>query len=185
VSSAIAIPPAAPPDERPRAVVVIGWVWILYAAVKLFGGVWGLIVWRLGGVHDFLVAKPRLMVPATLPMGLLQKVFGSFGVAVTGQIVFASGVLVAAVALLRLRSWARTAIEVLSWIGLCYVTLFAAVWIWVWRRTSTDATQTPSSRFLALSITLGVVVVLGYAFVSMIRVLRRDDVRRAFRGGSA
>ncbi|HEY7113230.1 MAG TPA: hypothetical protein VIA45_09900 [Thermoanaerobaculia bacterium] len=179
MSSAVAIPPPAPTDERPRAVTVIGWVWIVYAAVKLFGGVWGLLVWRLGGVHDFL-AKPGL--PAMSPMTYFEKYLGGFGIAVGAQIIFASAVLAAASALLRLRPWARTAIEILCWLGLCYVTLFALGWLWAWRLTSLDASR---QRFVGLSIALGVLVVLALAFVSMIRALRREEVRGAFRGGAA
>ena len=136
-------------------------------------------MWRLGGVHDFL-AKPGL--PATPPIGLLENIFGGFGIAVSAQIVFASAVLVAAAALLRLRPWARSAIEVLSWLGLCYVALAGVGWVWAWRRMSFDVSRL---RFLGLSIALGVVVVLSLAFVSMIRALRTEEVRRAFRGGSA
>lgn len=182
MSSAIAIPPPAPPAERPTAVTVIGWVWIVYAAVKLFGGVWGLVAWRLGGLRDFVVGPGS---PTILPMAILRTAFGRFAVALTAQILFASAVLIAATALLRMRPWARTAIEVLSWLGLCYVGTFGLVWIWVWRRTALDASRPESTRFAALAFALGAVVVLAFAFVSMIRALRSEEVRRAFRGGPA
>jgi hypothetical protein len=176
--SAVATPSAPPPAERPAAVTVIGWVWIVYGVVKLLGGLWGLFVWRFGGVREFF-AGPG--IPAVLPASL-AKAFGGFGVAVTVQIVYAFGVLVAASALLRRRPWARVVIEVLCWIGLCYVTIFAAGWIWAWQLTAFDTSR---PRFLGLSIALGAVVVLGFAFISMIRALRSDGVRRALRGGIA
>jgi len=178
MSSAAVIPPAAPRPERPAAVTVFGWVWIVYGAVKLLGGMWGLFVWLFGGVQEF-IANPGL--PSVLPIGL-EKVFGGFRAAVTAQTVYATGILVTASAFLRRRRWARAVVEILCWLGLCYVTIFAVGWVWAWRRTTLDASR---SRFLGLSIALGAVVVLGFAFVSMIRALRSDEVRRAFRGGAA
>jgi hypothetical protein len=179
MSSAAAIPP---PAERPTAVTVIGWVWIVYGTLKLIGGAWALAALKLGGLGDAL-AGPGF--PTVLPTRILQGAFGSLALGLKVQMVFATAVAFAAVSLLRLRSWARTAIEVLCWFSLCYVVTFTLGWIWLWRRVSVGAPRPASFRFIGLTVAIGAAIVLGLAFASMIRALRSDEVRRAFRGGSA
>lgn len=177
--SAAAIPP---PTERPAAVTVIGWVWIVYGSMKVIGNTWALTAWRFGGLRD-VVGGPGFM--AGLPTRVLQDVFGHLAVGLAVQVVFAGSVVIAASALLRLRSWARSAIEVLCWFSLFYVVTFTLGWIWLWRRVSVGAPRPASFRFTGLSVAIGAAIVLGLAFVSMIRALRSEQVRRVFRGGSA
>jgi hypothetical protein len=179
MSSAATIPP---PAERPAAVTVIGWVWIVYGILKLVGGVWALAAWRFGGLRD-VFAGPGF--PTALPTRILQNAFGHLALGLAAQVVFAGSVVIAAAALLRLRSWARSAIEVLCWFSLCYVVAFTLGWIWLWRRVSVGAPRPDSFRFIGLTVAIGAAIVLGLAFISMIRALRGDDVRRAFRGGTA
>jgi len=179
MSSAASIPP---PAERPTAVTVIGWVWIVYGALKLMGGAWALAALRLGGGLGDALAGPGF--PTFLPARILQGAFGSLALGLKVQMIFAAAVTFAAVSLLRLRSWARSAIEVLCWFSLCYVATFTLGWIWLWRRVSVGAPRPASFRFIGLTVAIGAAIVLGLAFASMIRALRNDEVRRAFRGGS-
>jgi hypothetical protein len=167
-------------EQRPRAVTVIGAAWLIFGGFRFLGGLLGLIMWKLGGMQD-LFNRPTAF-SGLLPVRTLRSVFRQFGVEVTLQMLVGLVVVFCAVGLLRLRPWARPAIEALCWLGLIFVVCFSILWVFLWTGVIGEAASHPSSyRSLAVSITLLLTGGLALAFVVMIRALRRPDVRAVFR----
>ena len=97
-------------DGRPRCITVIGWVWIV------FGGLMCLVV----------------------PLALLDQsersiqVFGVvFSILGTAQICVGVLALYSGISFLRLKSWSRGVLEVLSWLLLLYVVGFGAYFVYL------------------------------------------------------
>lgn len=173
------LPPEGAGDERPKAVTVIGAAWLIFGGFRFLGGLFGLIMWKLGGMQD-LFQRPTAF-SGLLPMRILRSVFRQFGVEVTVQMLVGLVVVFCAIGLLQLRPWARRAIEVLCWLGLTFVVCFSIFWVFLWTGVIGEAaSHPPEYRSLAVSITLLLTGGLALAFVAMIRVLRRADVRAVF-----
>ncbi len=173
-------PPQGAGEERPKAVTVIGVAWLIFGGFRILGGLFGLIMWKVGGMQD-LFNRPNAF-SGLVPMRILRTVFRQFGVEVTVQMLVGLVVVFCAVGLLRLRPWARPAIEVFCWLGLTFVVCFSILWSFLWTKAIGEAANTPPSlRPLALGITLLLTGGVALAFVAMIRALRRPDVRAVFR----
>jgi len=172
-----------PPEEaseRPKAVTVIGAAWLIFGGFRFLGGLLGLIMWKLGGMKE-LLTRPSPWT-GLVSERILRFAFRNFGVEVTLQMVVGLIAAFCAIALLRLRPWARPAIEVFCWLGLTFVVCFSILWSVVWTRAIGEAANTPPSlRPLGVGITLLLTGGLALAFVAMIRALRRPDVRAVFR----
>ncbi len=167
-------------EERPRAVTVIGVAWLIFGGFRFLGGLFGLIMWKVGGMQD-LFNRPNTF-SGLVPMRILRSVFRHFGAEVTVQMLVGLVVVFCSIGLLRLRPWARPVIEVLCWLGLTFVVCFSILWSFLWTRAIGEAASTPPSlRPLAVGITLLLTGALALAFVAMIRALRRPDVRAVFR----
>jgi hypothetical protein len=102
--------------ERPRIVTIVGWVWLILAAMRCLEGVLGLIVYKVGGLDEGLpllgIRPERLHLSAddvsmryAVPMLMARVVLG--------------GILAwCAFQLLRLKRWAWTAIRAASIAGI-------------------------------------------------------------------
>ena len=171
-----------PPEagELPKAVTVIGAVWLILGVLRFFGGLLGLILWKVGGMKD-LLAGPKPF--SGLPMErVLRWAFRNFGVEVTVQMLVGLAVVVCAVGLLRRHPWARPAVETLCWLGLIFIFCFSVFWVFLWTNVlGAAAAEPPSMRPLSVGLTLLINGVVAFAFVAMIRALRRPDVRAVFR----
>jgi hypothetical protein len=168
------------PPERPPAVTAIGWIWLAASALRVLQSVLGYALWRAGGMEkglpDFLVAR----LPHT-PYDVNAFVRG-LGLAIIVQGLIAVAVGFAAWNLLRLRSWARTAIEAVSWVAIFLWLGIGAVLIASLNPRIGAALSLgppPGSRegtLLAASLGLLVAGLLGVE----IHFLRRPDIRAAF-----
>ncbi len=92
-------------DERPTGVTVIGWVWIVLGGLMCFAAVLAVTSHFLEG--DIL---PGMFIPIA---GAVQSCVGVFS-------------LYSGIAFLRLKSWSRGVLEVLTWLMLLYVVGFGA-----------------------------------------------------------
>lgn len=85
---------------------------------------------------------------------------------------------------LRMRSWARVAVQAVCWFNLAYVGGFLAFWIGLWTNpahlAALDPSLTGSKRSLLLAAGVGVCVLLGAALGVMLGFLRSSLVRAAF-----
>ena len=168
--ASIAPEPAA---ERPRSVKVVGGAFLALSSIRLLFDVLGWIVWKLGNagpvVAFFLPRDDGGFVP-------VDWVLRHFPTVVAIQGTIAACVALISIQFLRLRPWARPALETVAWLFLvvtgALVLGFARV-----------AMRMPGTRSLAP--TLAGLLVIGLLIAAAIRAMRRSDVRAAFRAGES
>ena len=173
----------APARVRPESVTVIGWVWLIFGILRTIGSLSGLFLWRSAGLGETLTGAHSPLA-SFLPAPVLRAASGNFVASLVLQL--ASGLLFlwSAIDLWRLRRWARVAIQAFCWLGLCFIAPFTILWLFFWFGPMAPAVP-PTSRRIAAVVVLLVGGGLIAAFVAMIRVLRREDVRRAFVAAAA
>jgi len=165
---------------RPTSITVIGWLFIGFGVLAMLGGVFGAIMSFLIPFPDEPAAK---MVDAPLPFRLMSRLFDYFALLAGIQIVVATAMIWSGAAFLRLRPWARTVIEGLTWIALVYDLAFGAFWIWavaaMWSESAPAADET--TIFFPLFISFGALMIAAFAvpMIVIIRVIRSRTVRAA------
>jgi hypothetical protein len=170
-------------EERPKAVTVIGWVWLSLAILFLFRSLLDLFIWKvLQPAAPSLFAAVQDQSPR---MALLRPLFGHFTAVKTVEAIASVAVGVAAYQLLRLRAWARLAVQAVCGLGICYLASFAVLWAVVWTRMSAEpAAGSPSGayshRMIGLVAGLTICLALAAGLIVMITVLRSPAVRGAF-----
>jgi hypothetical protein len=167
--------PARPAElQRPKAVTVIGWIWLVLAALSLFKTIANFIF--------FVVLKPAIpslvaLAPREDPWTrYLNPILEHYTYILGFQALLAAAVGISAYFLLRLRPWARVAIETTCWLGLVYIACFAAFWLFVMSRA---AAARPSGR-VPTSAGVVVFVALAAGLAVMIGMLRSRRTRAAF-----
>jgi hypothetical protein len=172
--------------ERPKAVTVIGRLWIVLAALSLFRSLVNLILWSV--LQPALPSLFNMAVTQQPQTWFLEPLFRHFVAWETARALLAVAIGVSAYFFLRLRPWARVAIEVVTWLALLYAACFAVFWASVWGRTFARAVASGSLSarsqgpmgFL-IGIAFFMAVVAGSAAV--LGLLRSRRVKAAF--GSA
>ena len=171
---------------RPTGVSVISWVWIVLGGFMGFSAIMALLA------SSFMPQVPSSaefdsQMPASF--GLMMSVFRYFDLIALLQLAVAVLAVVAGTQLLKLRSWARTTLEALSWLSLLYVISFGVFWSLMWLTMTGqlppgDAPFDPR-LFQVFGLVMGAFITLVFAvpLVIMIRYLRgtvvRDAVQRA------
>ena len=158
---------------------MIGRIWLVLAVLSVLRAAGNLIVWAvlhpavpslMGALND---REPRLR--------FLQPVFGHF-VAVNVLVLLASvAVAFCAWELLRLRSWARPAIQTISGFALVYVVCLGLLWTWTWTKVPPESVAHAHANrglFLAGGLVLGLIFAAGFA--AMIASLQNPRVRETF-----
>ena len=165
--------------DRPKAVTIIGWVWIVLAVIFLLKALTNLIAWAI--LHS---ASPGLLRQAEGQLAqtpFLVPVARHAGALFAGQALLWAVVGVCAWNLLRLRRWARVATQAVCWLNLVYVATFLVFWAKLWpKMAAEDPSITESHRSLALFGGIGACILLGAALGVMLRFLRSTGVRTAF-----
>ena len=132
--------------ERPRAVTVIGRLWIVVAVLLVGKALVNLAVWTVlkpdapSFIKDALAQTPRFR--------LARPLFAHLTTVMMIQALWWIFVGIAAFALLRLRPWARVAIQGVCWFLLVYSVAFEIFWAAVWPTlpaASPGATPLPSA----------------------------------------
>lgn len=126
-------------------------------------------------------------VPPNMPaqFALMNIVFQNFGVLLVLQGLVALVAVWAGIALLQLKAWARTTIEVLSWLTLAYCIGFGIYWVYLWLSMTGQMPKgggpVDTDMFQILGVVMGVVVIVAFAVPLwiMIRYLRGAEVRAA------
>lgn len=84
-------------------------------------------------------------------------------------------------ALLRLRSWARPAVQTISGLALGYFVCFGLLWTWAWMRVPAEsAARAHANPGLLLAVGLSLSLILAAGFAAMIVSLRSRRVRETF-----
>jgi hypothetical protein len=169
--------------ERPKAVTIIGRVWLVVAVLYLCRALVNLAVWMVlqpdaPSLFGELVAQsPRNW--------LLRPRFEHLTALMTAQALWWAAVGFSAFLFLRLRPWARVAIQGACWALLLYAALFAVFWAQLWlTMPPPGAAPAPGAyqhRTLALIGGLAVCAAIATGLVTMIVSLRSAAVRFAFR----
>lgn len=168
--------------QRPTAVSVIAWTWIVTGGFAVFSGIMSLLIFA---------AMPTL--PSQFPQapgmpqdfGFMTGMFRYFGWLVLAQLVLAAVAIVAGIQFLRLRLWARTALEILSWISLIYVMGFGLFWLSTWSTMTGHFSQQNApfdiETFRIAGFAVGIFVTLAFAIPLgiMIKYLRGKVIREA------
>lgn len=170
--------------KRPTSVTVIGWMFIASTILMILSGGMGFAAFTFmkqtaGGV-------PPLSEDIPGQLRVIEIVFQYFELIAVVQVAFAIFILIASIQFLRLRRWARTALEVVSWLGLVYMVGFGIVWVasWIGITSSiplTEGTPGPSPLFNIVSVVMGSLVAVCWAvpLVVIIVFLRGKTVRGA------
>ncbi len=159
-------------EKRPTCVTVIGWTWTIFGVLVCASAIMCLFA------CCFLITQ----VPE-MHTGNQQNtpvVFWLFILLCVVQIVVALLGIVSGVNFLKLRSWSRRVLEILTWILLIFTVGFGIFWIPTWVVvTSRDA---PLS-FSIFGAVMGIVstIVYGLPLGFMLKYLRGDTVKNAMK----
>jgi hypothetical protein len=163
---------------------VIGWIFIAGAILMILSGGMGFAAFTFmkqtaGGIPP---------VPEEIPgqLRVVKIAFQHFELIAIVQCAFAIFVMIASIQFLRLRSWARTALEIIAWLGLVYLVGFGIVWVVSWIGITsniplTEGVSGPSSMFNIVGVVLGSVVTVCWALLLVVIIifLRAKTIRTA------
>lgn len=155
-------------EKRPTSVTVIGWAWIiigglmcLSAAMALFGSV------MMGQMPQHDIKDPLFfrMIPF---LAIVQVGLAALG-------------LVSGINFLKLKAWARSALEALTWLLLLCILGFMVFWIINW--VSMTSGHGPRG-FDVMGVVMGIVItaIYGVPLGIMVKYLRGARVKDAING---
>jgi len=157
---------------RPTSVTIIGWVWI---------GV-GILLTLSGSLH---VAMARVALDwAEEPGGRADTDFPFEwlpATAAAAEILVATVAIVSAICFLRLRAWARTVLEILSWVMFAGLVCFGVGFSIYWAVGAGAFLEQMGWAFVMLGAGLSIAICAFFAtpFVVMAKFLRSATVRNA------
>jgi hypothetical protein len=171
----------ATPRERPRAVTIVGWIWLVAATLRFLNGLLGLLVWKVGGLDRGLPFLAPWSGPLKIRMIGLDIMMRHAAPILALQVLVAAALGYAAFELLRQKAWAKSVVVTASWIG---IAVMAGVGACVYASMAQAALESPESanEIRMAGVAAGVFVALLGAlfFGGTIFLLRRPDVRRSF-----
>ena len=170
-----------PEDPRPRSVSVIGWLWLILGVLLLCRSVVNMVLWKIlqPDLLGFLEAFGE--VPQR-QQRFLRPLFEHLTAIQAWEAIFAAAVILIALQLLRLRPWARAAMEAVCWIVLVFVGAFGVFWVWLCESVAVGRAAASARSLETIGLPLGLAVCLAAAvgLAVMIARLRTARVRRAF-----
>jgi hypothetical protein len=175
-------PEEAEGAERPRAVTVIGRLWLVLAVLFLCKAVVNLAIWTvLQSDAPSLIGEALANAPK---LSFMRPLLSHITAVIIGQGLWWIFVGVAAFGLLRLRPWARVAIQGVCGLLFVYFLGFETFWTVVWPTLPSQSARAvalgTSYRALALIASLSVGAAVGAGLIWMIFLLRAPRVRAAF-----
>jgi hypothetical protein len=160
-----------PAEERPRAVTVVGWIFLVLSSLRFLEDVFGWVIWKLGDPEPLL----RFFLPPGSPEDALALwALRYFPAVVTVQAILALCVAAISWNFLRLRPWARPALEIVCWIAVAIVTGIAGFLAFA-RAGTTERVA------LGLARAVFVLLLVDLLFAAAIATIRSRGVRAAFR----
>lgn len=174
--------------KRPRSVTLIGRVWLVLAVLYMLRSLVNLIFWKL-----LQMGAPGLLrsVAEQSPYAwFLRPLFRHLAALMSVQVIASALVGFSAYQLLRLRPWARVAMQVVCWFALAFLGSFTAFWAWFWPKAAAAQAATDPSfsehSYGEIGLLAGVVICLAVCagLAVMIALLRGSKVREAFRSPS-
>lgn len=168
--------------KRPTGITITAWLWIVMGSLMIFSAVMGGFAYTMMG-NMSLPPSSSSEMPAGF--AVMNSIFQYFGVLLLLQGTVAVVAVWAGVSLLRLRQWARTAIEVLSWIAFLYTVGFGFFWVYMWvsmtGQVPAGSAPVNVDSFQVMGAVMGVIVTAVFAVPLwiMIRYLRGAEARSA------
>ena len=160
-------------SERPRAVTIVGWVWLLAAVLRVLDGLLVFFVWKVGGLERAIPFVPKVVDMETIRRFAVPSL--------VVQILLAAAIAWAAFELLRLKSWARTAIVAASVLGILgMVALGAYVYALTLRAASEAGVAAEQVRMAGIGAAAVIMLVGAAFFGTTIFLLSGAAARRAF-----
>lgn len=170
---------------RPTSITVIGWMCVVFGLLGALGGVMTVLT---TSVMSFPLAPPSpdelQGIPA--PFRVVLQLFDYVRLLAAIQLALAVVLIAAGAAFLRLRAWARAAIEAMAWLAIAYHAAFGVYWAWAMSAMSALMSGAPDAPpnfrpMLMIMTGFGLVMILVFTIpiVAVIRVLRGPVVRQA------
>lgn len=166
---------------RPAGIAAIAWLWIAGGILLLISA---LLTWAV--LSLFGSALPTSIAPGGVPadLELMNTLLSNMGVLVWTQVAIGALSIYAGAQFLKLRPWARTAIEVLTWVSLVYVIVNGVYFLYMWESMVTDLSKQMLMDSDALRITgyvtvFTLTVIFAVPLGFMIKYLRAPVVRQA------
>lgn len=168
--------------KRQLSPTLIAWLFICFNALVFFGCIANAVSWLSGvpttspELHDFSRAPAVIRV--------LSHIADSRGLLALLEAPFAAAGIVGGIGLLNLRSWGRTLVECLTWLGLASLVISGTLWLAVLVSLRSPA-ETPGSVpmwpiLLVFSAGgLAVFAVMGRALLTILSNLRSPNLRAA------
>lgn len=168
--------------KRPTGITITAWLWIVSGGLMALSGL------MAGLAFSFMRQMgPPPTVPADADPGfqILAVIFDHFEILLALQMVAAALAIWSGIALLKLKAWARTAIEVLSWLALVYCIGLGIFQVYLWISMTGQAPRAGAPidmdlfQFAGAAIAVVVIAVFAVPLWIMIRYLRGAEVHAA------
>lgn len=173
-----------PEISRPTSVTVISWVWIVIGCLMILGGAMGFFSYtmmqEMSGGQAFPSELPPDVPGSFKPM---MVIFSNFQIIAALQVFIAIIAIVSGIQFLKLRSWARTTLEGLTWLSLTYIIVFGLYWIYMWVSMTgsipQEHMQPGMEYFKYFGVIMGTIVnlIFGAPLVIMLIKLRGSVIR--------
>jgi hypothetical protein len=159
-------------EKRPTCVSVIGWTWIILGTLMVFSSILALLSWNMIGENA--KADPEFQQN----MHRIMKYFSY--IAVTQLLVVIIG-LVSGINFLKLKSWSRIILEILTWLFILFIVGFGIYWEFGWLKMTSGIGP---KGFDIMGAVMGVVIIAiyGVPLGIMLKYLRGDIVKNAMIG---
>jgi len=170
---------------RPKSVKVISWVWISTGILTVFSSL--MSFFSLAMMQEMLGSEafPLEQIPPDLQALLkpMMLVLDNFELIMVLQLVVAIFAIVSGVYFLKLRKWARTAMEALTWLAVAYTVVLGVYGVYLWVSTiggiPVDQLPPGMENLKYIGVMIGVVVSLIFCvpFVIMLVKLRGAGIK--------
>lgn len=173
-----------PSLRRPTAVTVIGWIFIAGAVFSLLASSLGLVTFaNLYQMRKLLLPPGDGQDPAFLRF-VTRYVLPLLGLLLPVSLF----VIWAAVQFLKLRPWARVALEAMAWLGAAYILVSGVFWIFIFLNflfghpvAGVTPDYPPLLRILFIAVSTLSTIVWLLPVLILIFFLRFQPVRDAFK----
>lgn len=168
--------------KRPTGITITAWLWIVTGGLMIFSAVMAGFAYTMMGDMG---PPPSTSSEMPAEFAVMSSIFRYFGVLLLLQGIVAVVAIWAGVSLLRMKQWARTAIEVLSWIAFLYTVGFGIFWVYMWvsmtGQVPAGSVPVNTDSFQVMGAVMGVIVTSVFAVPLwiMIRYLRGVEARTA------
>ena len=167
-------------EKRPTCVTVIGWAWVIIGGLMCLSAITALFMSL--AFNQMVKSQPIVPPEAPAGFGIFALMAEYFPLIATVQLFVAVFGIIAGINFLKLKSWARNALETLTWLLLLFVIGFMVFWLFtLFAMTSASNAPIVMAVFMAV---MGVVVtgVYGVPLGIMLKYLRGEKVRAAMLG---